>query len=174
MWMVSAKEGAKILIITLVATILAIIIQTIVLIPNGTEIIASTLRDPAKIKEAIMSAFSIPISQFSLFVVIVMVFAFSTSLLNSINTLLGIGGVEVSAPKVKVKKEKKKEKAKPKKKGKVEETPKPAEETQPIDTGHYCPLCGKPISLGRAICKECEAKLEGGAPPQTTTETTEA
>ncbi len=170
--MVSAKEGVKILLITLVATILAIIIQVIVAIPHGADIVIDTLKDPSKIKETIESAFTIPMSSFSLFVIIVMLFAFSTSFLNSINTLFGVGGIELSAPKVKAKKEKKaKKKVKEKKEKKAEEATKPAAEEEPvIDTGNYCKMCGKPISLGRAICKECEAILRGEAPPSASSE----
>jgi len=37
------------------------------------------------------------------------------------------------------------------------------EEEAVLDTGNYCRICGKPISIGRAICKECEAILRGEA-----------
>lgn len=162
MWIISIKEGAKVILITLLATIVALIIQVIVSSSDGLTLVMDTLKDPNRIYDTIMAAFNTPISGVSVFVILIMMFAFSMSFLNSIGTVLGVGGVEVSAPKprkekkVKVKKEKKKEKA--------EEAPKPTEEPV-IDTGNYCKMCGKPISLGRAICKECEAILRGEAPP---------
>ena len=163
MWAISIKEGAKVILITLIATIVALIIQVIISSSDGLTLVMDTIKDPNKIYNTIMAVFSTPISGISVFVILIMMFAFSMSFLNSIGTVLGVGGVEVSAPKPRREK-KVKVKREEEKKEKAEETPKPAEEPV-IDTGNYCKMCGKPISLGRAICKECEAMLRGEAPP---------
>ncbi len=164
MWGLSIREGIKILIVTLLATILAVIIQLVVV--SGADTLFSVISSPQNLVDSLYQAFSLPISSFSLFVILVTMFAFSTSFLNSIYSVLA-GGVELR-PSVKAEKpkkeKKKKEKKEKKKKEEAKVEAKPPEEPV-IDTGNYCKICGKPISLGRAICKECEAMLRGEAPP---------
>ena len=107
MWGLSIREGIKILIVTLLATILAVIIQLVVV--SGADTLFSVISSPQNLVDSLYQAFSLPISSFSLFVILVTMFAFSTSFLNSIYSVLA-GGVELR-PSVKAEKPKKENEA---------------------------------------------------------------
>ncbi|MEX0567700.1 MAG: hypothetical protein Q6363_000880 [Candidatus Njordarchaeota archaeon] len=158
MWSISIKESIKIIAITILAMILGLIIQIYVL-SGGLDSLSRIMSDSSVLVDTIMGIFSFTVGQLSVFVILLMMFAFSASLLRSIAYILG-ATPSVSAPKPK-KEKKKKEKKKPKK----EEKPAAPQPEEPVvDTGNYCKICGKPIPLGRAICKNCEAILRGEAP----------
>ena len=150
---VSIKEGFKIIVITTIAIVVGVFIQFAIM---DSEAIKALISQPSNLLDTLTNVFLGTPQELSIFVILIALFAFSTSFLGSIQRVLG--GVELGAPK----KEKKAE---------ITPTPtqQPAEAPQPeVMVGeNFCQICGKPISPGRAICKECEEKLKTGVPPGT-------
>lgn len=175
MWKYSIKAG----IITILFSILGMIIGSVLLIflvespEAAVGTIFETMTRPENLANFIRGALTMGIADVPVIVLILGAFFFIVGLFQAmaITPSASVAGMEFGG-EVKEKKEKKakkKEKKKKKKeKQKEEAVEKPQPEEQPVvDTGNYCQICGKPIPLGRAICKECEEALKRGEIPAT-------
>ena len=167
MFKVALKESIKIFALTLVAMLVgAVAYVAFVQQDIWNVIVESTFKlDVNKLGEVLFNALTTPVGMMPIIVFIITMFGFVLGFILSIINLMG--GVEITpGEKPKKEKPKKEKKKKEKKKKEKEEPAAPTKEEETfVDTGNRCQICGKPIPIGRAICKNCEAILKGEAPP---------
>lgn len=150
------KEASKIIVAVLLSVIVGLLIQLAITSPSEFQ---EMIKKPEVVLDYIVSSLFAPVQNISLFVILVVIFAFSAALINSLQNLWGAPKVSVEkAPKEKKEKKEKIEAAKTQ----VKEAAPGAEEPAPAGPTEPCPICGKPKPMGRAICKECEEKLKMG------------
>ncbi|GEM_PF-3806790 len=141
------KEGIKVVVITFLAIIVGVLIQ---LVLTDFDTLQVMLSQPQTFVEVLKDVFLGAPQGLSVFIMLIALFAFTTAFLSSVRSV--IGGVEISRV----------EGAQKEREAEMEAMPKPEQQPRPetiIAGDNYCQICGKPISPGRAICKECEEKL---------------